>query len=279
MPQELDEAYRYCLQITRNHYENFPVASFLLPLQLRKHIAAIYAFARTADDFADIERDRSKLLHWRRQLQVCLQQTPSHPVFLALSHTIREFNLPITWLDNLLTAFLMDLDKNRFQSLEDLHRYSRYSANPVGRIVLWLFGYRAEQLMEMSDYITSALQLTNFWQDISIDLKKDKIYIPVNFLKEYHLKESDILNQNLTTNLSAMMAPLLDHTAELYKKGEGLVGAVVGRLRWELRFTMAGGKAILNKVYENSDKLLTFRPVLRRTDWMKITTAILLRMS
>jgi squalene synthase HpnC len=278
MPQELAEAYRHCLEIARHHYENFPVASFLLPSRLRKHIAAIYAFARIADDFADIERERIKLLHWRSQLQVCLQQTPSHPIFLALSHTIREFNLPITWLDDLLTAFLMDLDINRFQTLDELHRYCRYSANPVGRIVLWIFGYQAEQLMEMSDYITSALQLTNFWQDISIDLKKDKIYIPVTFLKKYYINESDILNQNFTTNLSAMMIPLIEHTAELYRKGEGLVGEVNGRLRWELRFTMAGGKAILNKVYENRDKLLTFRPVLHSTDWIKITTGILLRM-
>ncbi len=252
------------------------MASFLLPSQLRKHIAAIYAFARTADDFADVEGDRGKLLRWRDQLHRCLHQSPSNPVFLALSHTVRVFDLPLQWLDDLITAFLLDLDKDRFQTLQELKDYCRYSANPVGKIVLWIFGYRSESLMKKADYITTALQLTNFWQDISIDLKRDKIYIPVAFLNKYHLTEPDIINQNRTPDFSAMMKPLIEYTGELFRKGNGLIQDVHGRLRWELRLTVAGGRAVLKKVDENRNKLLNTRPALSSRDWIRIALFMLI---
>ncbi len=274
---DLENAYRYCRRITVSHYENFPVASILIPRVLRKHISAIYAFARTADDFADEEQNRDKLLNWRRQLHACLEQSPSHPVFIALADTIRQFDLPIRWLDDLLTAFLLDLDKMRFESLTDLEHYCHFSANPVGRIVLWIFGYRSEELMEKSDAITTALQLTNFWQDISIDLKRDKIYIPMDLMDKYKIREDTILKQEVTGNFVPMMEFLIDYTNNLYARGLTLPSDVSGRLRMELRFTIAGGRKILQKVEKNKEKLLYYRPALTRADWIKLAFQMIKR--
>jgi len=267
---DLDTAYNYCLQITRNHYENFPVASFLVPRRLRKHIAAIYAFARTADDFADEIQNRQKLLDWRQQLHDCTQTTPDNPVFLALAHSIKEYEIPVQWLDDLLTAFLLDLEKNRFASLTELESYCRFSANPVGRLVLWLFDYRSEKLMIYADQITTALQLTNFWQDISIDLKKDRIYIPTNLIERFHLSEDNILMQQSSPDFSKLMGELLQQTALYYEKGMPLLESISGRLRWELKLTIAGGKEILRKSEKNRQNLLTWRPSLSRVDWIKL---------
>jgi squalene synthase HpnC len=266
----LDSAYTKCFQITRNHYENFPVASFLLPAPLRKHIAAIYAFARTADDFADEFQDRERLKDWRHQLLRCTDSQPENPIFMALSHTIKEFDLPVQWLDNLLTAFRLDLDKNRFASWSELESYCRYSANPVGRLILWLFGYRTEELMVYADQITTALQLTNFWQDISIDLQKDKIYIPTNLIQQYGLTENSILMQQSSPDFGMMMGELIEKTVAYFERGLPLLDRVSGRLRWELKFTLAGGQQILQKAEKHKQDLLQWRPTLSKWDWIKL---------
>jgi squalene synthase HpnC len=265
----LEDSYTYCLNITRNHYENFPVASLVIPPYYRKHIAAVYAFARQADDFADEIQDKDRLLDWRQQLKECTEYPSENPVFRALANTIHIFDLPVNWLDDLLTAFLLDLDKKRFTSFEELHEYSRYSANPVGRIVLWIFHLRSEKLMEYADYITTALQLTNFWQDISIDLKKDKIYIPLNLLQRYQIDEEEIILQKFSANFPGMVTVLFDYTYSLYKKGFPLLKSIQGRLRWELKFTIMGGMEILERVYQNKENLLFQRPVLNTWKWIK----------
>jgi squalene synthase HpnC len=266
----LEDSYSYCLNITKNHYENFPVASLVIPPFYRKHIAAVYAFARHADDFADEFQDKNKLLDWRKQLSECTKFPSDNPVFRALANTIHIFNLPMNWLDDLLTAFLLDFDKKRFTSFQELHDYSRYSANPVGRILLWLFKLRSEKLMQYADYITTALQLTNFWQDISIDLKKDKIYIPLNLLRRYRIDEEEIILQKFSPNFPGMVTVLFDYTGSLYKKGLPLLKSIPGRLRLELKFTIMGGMEILEKVNQNKEKLLYHRPALNGWDWIKI---------
>jgi squalene synthase HpnC len=270
------DAYRVCQEIARKHYENFPVASVLIPAHLRKHIAAIYAFARTADDFADEERDRKKLQDWRDKLWLSIREPSDHPVFIALADTIRTFEIPVQWLDDLLQAFLLDLDKNRFSSLQSLEKYCRYSAHPVGRLVLWIFGYRSEKVMLYSDRITSALQLTNFWQDISVDLKKDKIYIPTDFLEKFSISEREILEQKSTDNFSAMMEILISETEQMYLEGLQILHSVEGRLKRELQFTIAGGQKILEKTRNNRNRLLTYRPKLNKFDWLKISVNIIL---
>jgi squalene synthase HpnC len=262
--------------MVHSHYENFPVGSVLIPAYLRKHVAAIYAFARTADDFADEQQDRVKLQDWRKKLWQCTKAAPGHPIFTALSDTIRKFDIPVNWLDDLITAFMLDLDKKRFKSLQSLEEYCRYSANPVGRLILWLFGYRTENIMKFADNITTALQLTNFWQDISIDLKRDKIYIPSNFLHEFNIKEMEILHQESSENFARMMQSLIKQTSNYYRKGLPLLRLVQGRLRMELQFTIAGGYRILSKTRIQQANLLTFRPTLKKIDWFSISAGILL---
>ncbi len=267
---DLDAAYKHCMDITRRHYENFPVASLLIPSKFRPHISAVYAFARTADDFADEKMDREKLLDWRRQLHRCLEAPPENPVFQALAHTIRRFDIPVQLLDDLITAFLQDLDKNRFSTFEELFDYCRYSANPVGRIVLQMFGFDSEKTLRYSDAITTALQLTNFWQDISVDLSKDRIYIPEAYLNQYMIREEEILQRQFSPNFALLMTQLLNQTRELYHKGAGLFGHISGRLKWELKFTVLGGMAVLQKVVERKADILHHRPSLSGKDWSRI---------
>lgn len=267
IPKELAGAYQYCQKLARTHYENFPVASFLIPAAVRPHVAAVYAFARTADDFADELQDRAKLLDWRRQLQNCLQTPSENPVFRALAYTIREYELPIQWLDDLLTAFLQDLEINRYQTLKELLNYCRYSANPVGRIVLWLFGYREENLFMYADSLTTALQLTNFWQDISVDAKKNRIYIPRDFQAQFGVKENQILEGIADQNTERLILHLIQITGELYREGMPILKAVRGRLRWELKLTILGGMRTLRLVRLNRKEILIRRPKLEKKDW------------
>lgn len=266
----LEESYNYCLKLTRDHYENFPVASLLIPSKYRKDIAAVYAFARTADDFADELKDRSKLLDWRNQLYQCTEDIYTNPIFHALSDTIKQFQLPVEWLDNLLTAFLMDLDKTRFHDYNDLLHYCTYSANPVGRIVLWIFGYRSDDLMKRSDQITTALQLTNFWQDISIDINKGRLYIPLEILNRFKITESDIFQRKFSSNFALLMSELIKETNTLFSKGLALIDAVDGRLKLELKLTVAGGMEILKKVHKNREKILYYRPTVSTIDWIRL---------
>ncbi len=267
---KIKTAYQYCIEIANRHYENFPVASKLIPARLRPHIAAVYAFARTADDFADEEQNEQKLLDWQEQLNRCTQQRPDHPVFVALAHTIRIFDLPMQWLNDLITAFRWDLHHNRFGTFAELREYCRFSANPVGRIVLWIFGYRDPSLMEYADSITSALQLTNFWQDISVDVKKDRVYIPLDLLNRHRVEIQHILNRQNSPGFETLISELTERTKSLFLKGKPLFYSIQGRLRWELYFTVRGGMEILNKVAALKGEILQSRPVLTKSDWIKI---------
>lgn len=266
----LDQAYQYCKEVTLNHYENFPVASVLLPKKIRRHIYPIYAFARHADDLADEAADKIALLEWRGLLHQSSQEKIAHPVFLALSDTIQKFNLPISLFDDLISAFLQDLKKNRYESLAELLAYCRNSANPVGRIILFLFGYRDEQLFQYSDHICSALQLTNFWQDIQLDLKKDRIYIPQDILQQYGLNEYVLFKKPYDDKIKAVLKTLTQVTRELFLQGIPLLTHLRGRLKWELKFTILGGLKILKKIEQIDYNILETRPVLGKSDWLKI---------
>jgi len=265
-----DQAYQYCKEVTLSHYENFPVASVLLPKKIRRHIYPIYAFARHADDLADETADKIALLEWRGLLHQSSQEKIAHPVFLALSDTIQKFNLPIALFDDLISAFLQDLEKNRYENLAELLAYCRNSANPVGRIILFLFGYRDEQLFQYSDHICSALQLTNFWQDIQLDLKKDRIYVPQDILQQYGLNEYVLFKKPYDDKIKAVLKTLTQVTRELFLQGIPLLAHLRGRLKWELKFTVLGGLEILKKIEEMDYNVLEIRPVLRKGDWLKI---------
>lgn len=266
----LDRAYRVCREITASHYENFPVASLLLPAKIRRHVYPIYAFARHADDLADEAGDRDALLQWREFLYQSSQETPGHPIFMALTDTMRKFDLPLSLFDDLLSAFLQDLEKNRYADLPELLEYCRYSANPVGRIILLLHGYREEQLFVYSDAICTALQLANFWQDLSIDLQKNRLYIPRSFLEAYRIDEEALFQKVSHDNFREMLKALIETTRGLFRQGLPLLRRIRGRLKWELKFTVMGGLAVLDKIEKLDYNVLQYRPALTRGDRARI---------
>ena len=272
----LDQAYQICREITISHYENFPVASRLLPAQSRKHIYPIYAFARHADDLADEAGDREGLLAWREMLHRCLREAVGHPIFQALADTIRRFELPVELFDDLLSAFLQDIDQQRYPDMAALLDYCRRSANPVGRIILYLHGYRDTRLMTCSDDICTALQLTNFWQDVQVDITKSRIYIPQDWLARYRVSEDSIIRRRHSREFAALMEALLKHTRRRFASGKPLLAQVQRRLRWELRFTVGGGLRILDKIEQNDYNVLEKRPILNKGDWLLIALRTLI---
>lgn len=266
----LEEAFQYCLDITRNHYENFPVASLAIPRKLRPYIASVYAFARTADDFAD-EKEHdgfrmTRLKDWETKLKECLDEEPSHPIFIALKETIQEFIIPVSLFSDLLTAFKMDVVVSRYQTFEQVLNYCRFSANPVGRIILYIFGYPVPKFLEYSDYICTALQLANFWQDVAVDLEKDRIYIPEEDFKRFNYSEEELHDRSYNENFRRLIAFQVERTQELFNQGKFLCGKIPGRLGFELRLTWMGGTTILKKLQEVNGDIFSHRPVLKKRD-------------
>ncbi|KGA94158.1 squalene/phytoene synthase family protein [Leptospirillum ferriphilum] len=265
----LEESYRQCMVLTRSHYENFPVASVLLPAQTRPAIAVIYAFARCADDFGDEEPDTVRSLEllagWRDLLHASVKGPVDHFVFRALRDVIERFEIPVQWLDNLIMAFERDRTIVRHPTFSDLMTYSRLSANPVGRLLLWIHGYRDEELLTMSDAICSALQLANFWQDIGLDREKGRIYVPLSELSDCGLDESS-LYEGLDARHEKLKKHLRSYTMGLFMAGRELPSRLSGRLSLEIALVLAGGVRILEAGTRPGRSLL-HRPVLRKTDW------------
>jgi squalene synthase HpnC len=267
----LDESYHHCEQLAFSHYENFPVASRFIPRDKRKHVAAVYAFARIADDFADepgltpVNR-LEKLQDWETLLSECYGGTPSNPVFVALGNTIRQFQIPHNLFQSLLDAFRSDVTVRRYESFEDVLAYCRNSANPVGRLVLLLFGYKNEEMMGWSDRICTALQLTNFWQDLSIDVEKDRIYIPLEDLRRFNVGEQDILQKRPSTALRDLMEFQVQRTKDLFEQGRPLLSNVGRDLSLEMKLTWLGGMRILEKIRGLDYNVLQRRPTLSFVD-------------
>ena len=263
-------AYAHCEALTRAHYENFPVGSVLVPKAMRPHVCSIYAFARTADDFADEPgldaRERLVLLaDWEARLKACLAH-PDGPIFTALAETIRAYDLPVQLLEDLLAAFRMDVAIHRHQTHGDLLAYCAFSANPVGRLILHLFGYRGERYAQHSDALCSALQLVNFWQDIAIDFSRGRIYIPQDDLDRFGIAIADLREQRVTPQFRALMDALITRTYTLFQAGYPLLNAVHGRLRYELRLTYLGGMHILDKIRRNGYDIFRRRPTITKRD-------------
>lgn len=248
----------------------------MIPIRLRKHIYAIYAFARYADDLSDEKQDRDGLLRWKAMFHESVNGKAEHPIFIALSDTIKKFDLPVDLFDKLISAFQQDLQRNRFANFNELFDYCENSANPVGRLVLLLNGYRDDGLFRYSDCICTALQLTNFWQDVKMDIQKDRIYIPKDHQIKYEVNERQIQNAMFNSNFRALMISLIEQTVDLFKKGYPLLRKVGGRLRWELRLTVEGGNAILKKIRGMDYDVLHTRPELNKLDWTKIALNLLI---
>jgi hydroxysqualene synthase len=262
------EAYAHCERLARDHYENFPVASRLLPQPMRPHIAAIYAFARTADDFADEpgipDGERLRLLDdWQRQL---VGQGAGSPIFVAVHDTIARFDLPIELFEDLLSAFRQDVTKHRYATWDELLDYCRRSANPVGRLVLRVAGYDSRPLDEASDAVCTALQLTNFWQDLERDWRNGRVYVPADMRDAAGALESDLAAARITDAWRAVLADAAARTRALFDRGRPVCDGVGGRLRWELRATWLGGMRILDKLERSSFDVFRHRPALGAAD-------------
>lgn len=270
----LPESFAYCERLAKRHYENFPVGSVLIPKKLRPYVWAIYAYARRADDIADEdfpEEDRIPALEaWQGLLEQTLRGRVNHPVFLALKETIRQFNIPTGLLEDLVEAFKMDVRIKRHPRFEDLMFYCRHSANPVGRLVLYLFGHRDPSLLLLSDKICTALQLANFWQDISVDWEKNRIYLPLEDLERFGYSEESLSNREATPAFRELLRFEVERTERLFLEGSPLVEKVGGRLSLELKCVILGGMEILQKIKRQNYDTLKRRPVLAKRDQARI---------
>jgi squalene synthase HpnC len=279
----LESAYAACTRLAREHYENFPVGR-LVPAPLRPHVHAIYAFARTADDIADEDYDRpdppseserlDSMHQYQAMLEDCLadREVPeSHRwIFLPLADTQKKFELPPSLFRDLLSAFEQDITKRRYADYGEVTDYCRRSANPVGRLLLYLHGFRDSHLHQLSDHICTGLQLANFWQDVSVDLKKDRIYLPEDERQQFGVSEEALLAGRADTSFRQLMEFQVDRAAGLFREGEELprhLGSVLG---WEIRLTWLGGMTILRKIKKQDYDTLSRRPSLKWYDALRL---------
>ena len=257
-----------------DHYENFPVGSVLVPRRLRKPIHAIYAFARTADDYADEgDADNATRLAQLQALsdELALIEQGKRPVTSLMQRlqdeAIAPFALPTQLFEDLLSAFRQDVVQKRYQEFAGLIDYSRRSANPVGRLLLCLYGVSDEKSLAQSDGICTALQLINFWQDVAVDWRKDRVYLPLQDMAKFGVSEDDIAAQRLTPEFKRLMAYECEKAFKMLQAGSGLVHQLPGRLGWELRLIVLGGQRILQKLDEAGYDVFRHRPELGRNDW------------
>jgi squalene synthase HpnC len=264
------QAQRYTRWLATHHYENFHLVSWLLPRHLHQHFYNVYAYCRWSDDLADELHDRSRALGlldgWEAELRLVYQPggAPSHPVLIALRETIRAKDLPVEPFTDLLRAFRQDQTVHRYATWEDVLGYCVYSANPVGRLVLYLCGYRDEQRQRLSDSTCTALQLANFWQDVSRDLDKGRIYIPLAALAAHGLSEEDILARRFDVRYVSLIKDLIGRTRELFHAGLPLASLVDRSLRIDIELFSRGGLAILDAVECSGYNTLSDRPVLTK---------------
>lgn len=264
----LEEAKAYCARLARSHYENFSVASWFLPKRLRQDFYNVYAYCRISDDLGDevCNPQQSLMLldQWESELNACYEGSPKHPVAVALAETVRKFDIPRQEFADLLTAFRQDQTITRFQTFEDVLAYCRYSANPVGHLVLYLCGYRDSERQKLSDFTCTALQLANFWQDVAVDYEKDRIYIPLENLKRFGVSESDIASRRATPQFIELMRFEVERAREWFERGLPLIKQVDPSLALDLELFSRGGQEILNAIERQGFDVLRSRPVISR---------------
>ena len=258
------------------HYENFPVASFLLPRKLRRPVEAIYRFARGADDIADEgsasnEERLQGLARYNAELdRIEHGLKPESPEFGELATVITEWQLPLQLFRDLLDAFAQDVVQKRYADYQGLLDYCRRSANPVGRLLLHLFDRASEENLRCSDCICSVLQLINFWQDIAVDWAKDRVYLPQEDLLRFGVVESQIAEQRCTPEWTALLDFQVERSRALMLAGAPLVHELPGRLGWEIRLTVQGGLRILERIQQARGDIFRQRPLLGPADWLRM---------
>lgn len=270
----LEEARAWCKHLAETHYENFHVASWFLPKKLRPHFHAIYAYCRVSDDLGDEVGNRAQSIalldQWNEELDACYAGDTRHPVFVALAETIRECNIPKDPFADLLTAFKQDQTVTRFQDMDHVLAYCRYSANPVGRLVLYTCGYSDAERFRLSDATCSALQLANFWQDIASDYReRDRIYLPQDAMRRFGVTEETISESIATGKVTPEFRGLLKdqvcYTRALFEEGLPLIGMVDSDLALDLDLFSRGGLEILRAIELRDYDVLSQRPAISKT--------------
>lgn len=266
----LEEARAYCRRLAESHYENFHVASWFLPKALRPHFHSIYAYCRISDDLGDEVPDRAAALAlldlWGRELDACYEGRARHPVFVALAETIRACAIPKEPFADLLVAFRQDQTVTRFETMQDVLAYCRYSANPVGRLVLYACNEVSEANFRLSDATCSALQLANFWQDVRIDWQKDRVYLPQEDMQRFGVTEEMIAQGNATPAFRALLDYEVDFARRLFEEGLPLIGMVGRELAIDLDLFSRGGLEILRAIERRDYDVLSARPsIAKRT--------------
>ncbi len=276
------EALEYTRWLATNHYENFHVVSFLLPKHLHQDFYNVYAFCRWADDLGDEIDDPAESLRllswWREQLQGMYRGEASHPVFVALRGTVGRRDIPIDPFDRLIRAFEQDQTVTRYQTFDDVFRYCVNSANPVGHLVLYLCGYRDAERQQLSDYTCTGLQLANFWQDITVDLQKDRVYLPVNLLKKHNYTVEDLFALKFNRDFEGVMREAVSTAEDFFRKGLPLIRKVDRRLALDLELFSRGGLRILSKIRIEGYNVLHRRPHISKAERIGILLKCLPRL-
>jgi squalene synthase HpnC len=278
----ITSSFKYCEDLAKSHYENFPVASLLLPKDKRKYVYAIYAYARAADDFADepdilggSEKRLALLNEWNGKLVDAYNGKAVDPVFIALRKTVEDNDIPIEPLENLLKAFKQDVVKSRYKTFDEVLDYCTNSANPVGRLVLMIFGCHNEKFFKYSDKICTALQLANFWQDVEVDLRKDRVYIPKEDLDKFGYSYNELSMKQYNNKFRDLLSFEVNRTQNIFEEGKKLIEMCakedkLRKLSKELKLTWLGGTEILNKIKEIDYDVFTKRPKISAADKLKI---------
>jgi len=269
-PWTTERAYAYCDDFVQAHHEIYPVASRFVPAAIRPHLMAVYAFARSADDFADepaYEGRRSEALaRWEDELNRAAHGEATHPVFVALADTMEQHDLPIPPFEDLLSSYRSDMDVRRYATFSALRSYTARSADPVGRLLLALFGYRQPELVRFADEISTALQLTNFWQDVAKDAARDHIYLPAEDLHFFGVTEADIKALKPTKAIRDLLRYEVARTRALYERGRPLLGMLGNDLKLELGLIWLVGTTILEKIESADYDVFTQRLAIGRRD-------------
>lgn len=277
------ESLSYTRWLATAHYENFQVVSFLLPKHLHQDFYNVYAYCRWADDLGDEIGDlaeSTRLLHWwRSSLNRMYAGEADHPVFLALKETVARHAIPQRPFSDLITAFLQDQVVTRYDTWDQLFQYCVNSANPVGHLVLYLCGYSDAARQQLSDATCTGLQMANFWQDVAVDLTKDRIYLPLHLLARHNVTEDDLFAHRATPGFRAAMREAIAKTRELFDQGRPLPALVDSRLALDLELFTQGGLAILKKIETQDYDVLLRRPKISKPERVAILLGTMARMA
>ena len=280
----MDQALSYTHWLATNHYENFHVVSVLLPKRLHQDFYNVYAFCRWSDDLGDEIGDTNESLRllawWRGELRALYRgEKPVHPVFVALSETIQRHSLPVAPFDDLISAFVQDQTVTRYADWDGVLGYCVNSANPVGRLVLLLCGYRDEERFRLSDATCTALQLANFWQDVTVDLKKDRVYLPLHLFEKHGYTVDELFALRYTPAFRAVMVDAVDYAQQLFEAGLPLVNMLNRRLGLDIDLFNRGGMLVLDKIRAQDYDVLKSRPSVSKSERVRLLLASLVRMA